>query len=296
MVDTSNIREHMTVVGSDGAHVGTVDGIEGDRIKLTKADSRDGSHHFIPVTQVARVDERVHLSVPAISAIPGGAGPAAGAAETGAGVAGVESPLPPVLNRAVEGATPRKNFYLPWIVGIVGVLLLLLLFKSCVNRQEERTAPPTQTVTTTAGEVVAETPNAAGASALAGVSGLGAYLGGTEPTPRTFTFEKVNFDTGKSAVRAADRAEIGEVAGVLKQYGNARVRIAGYADARGSDPANAKLGQARADAVKAALVAQGIDAGRIETVTGGETDPVDTNATAPGRFENRRTELVVTGR
>jgi outer membrane protein OmpA-like peptidoglycan-associated protein len=48
--------------------------------------------------------------------------------------------------------------------------------------------------------------------------------------------------------------------------------------------------------VKAALVAKGVDAARIETVTGGESDPVDTNATAGGRFENRRTELVVTAR
>ena len=89
---------------------------------------------------------------------------------------------------------------------------------------------------------------------------------------------------------------IDQVATVLKQYGNARVRIAGYADARGSDPANAQLGQARADAVKAALVAKGIDAGRIDTTTGGESDPVATNATAPGQFENRRTELVVLSR
>ena len=294
MVDTSTIRPHMPVVGSDGAHVGTVDGVEGDRIKLTKTDSRDGSHHFIPVTQVARVDEQVHLSVPAISAVPGGAAGAAGAA------AGMESPLPPVLNRAVEGAAPRKNFYLPWIVGLVGLILLLLLFKSCVgNREEQATAPVAQTestTTTVSNEVVAQTPNAAAAGALTGVSGLGTYLGGTGPTPQTFVFEKVNFDTGKSAVRAADQAEVDQVAGVLSQYGNARISIAGYADARGDEPANAELGQARADAVKAALIAKGIASDRIETTSGGETDPVDTNATAGGRFENRRTELVVTAR
>ncbi len=39
MTDTSNIREHMEVIGADGVHIGTVDKIEGDRIKLTKADS-----------------------------------------------------------------------------------------------------------------------------------------------------------------------------------------------------------------------------------------------------------------
>lgn len=48
--------------------------------------------------------------------------------------------------------------------------------------------------------------------------------------------------------------------------------------------------------IKAGLVVQGIDASRIETVSGGEADPVDTNATAAGQAENRRTELVVTSR
>ena len=86
------------------------------------------------------------------------------------------------------------------------------------------------------------------------------------------------------------------VATTLKQYPNAKIRIAGYADTRGTEPANVALGKARAESVKTALVAKGIDGGRIETVTGGDTDPVDTNATPAGRAENRRTELVVTQR
>jgi hypothetical protein len=65
----SQIREHMPVVGSDGGHVGTVDKVEGDRIKLTKQDDPDGSgqhHHFVPVSAVASVnDNEVRLSMPA---------------------------------------------------------------------------------------------------------------------------------------------------------------------------------------------------------------------------------------
>ena len=64
----------------------------------------------------------------------------------------------------------------------------------------------------------------------------------------------------------------------------------------GSSAANDTLGKERADAVKVALVKQGVDAGRIETVSGGEADPVDSNATASGQAQNRRTELVVTSR
>lgn len=188
----------------------------------------------------------------------------------------------------------NKGFnWLPWLLLALGILALLFALSRC-NREDTAAVAPAPTATPT--EVVAATPNAGSADALVGTSGLGTYLAGTEPLPRTFTFEKLNFDTAKSNIRPADAAEVNEVAATLKQYPNARIRIAGYADARGTDAANMALGKARADSVKSALVAQGINAGRIETVSGGETDPVDTNATAGGRFENRRTELVVTAR
>ena len=188
----------------------------------------------------------------------------------------------------------NKGFnWLPWLLLALGILALLFALSRC-NREDTAAVAPARTAAST--EVVAATPNAGSADALVGTSGLGTYLAGTEPLPRTFTFEKLNFDTAKSNIRPADAAEVNEVAATLKQYPNARIRIAGYADARGTDAANMALGKARADSVKSALVAQGINAGRIETVSGGENDPVDTNATAGGRFENRRTELVVTAR
>ncbi|HEX9946940.1 MAG TPA: DUF2171 domain-containing protein [Allosphingosinicella sp.] len=61
------IKEHMEVIGADGAHVGTVDGVEGGRIKLTKADSGQGSHeghhHYISLGLVATVEgDKVRLS------------------------------------------------------------------------------------------------------------------------------------------------------------------------------------------------------------------------------------------
>lgn len=66
MADASGIKEHMEVIGADGVHVGTVDGIEGDRIKLTKKDSgaaHEGHHHYIPLGLVADVEgDRVRLS------------------------------------------------------------------------------------------------------------------------------------------------------------------------------------------------------------------------------------------
>ena len=56
MIDASQVQEHMEIVGSCGNHVGTVDKVEGSRIKLTKNDSMDGKHHYLPLSAVASVE------------------------------------------------------------------------------------------------------------------------------------------------------------------------------------------------------------------------------------------------
>ncbi|MBE7185249.1 MAG: DUF2171 domain-containing protein [Methylobacterium mesophilicum] len=67
MADASAIKEHMEVIGADGVHVGTVDRVQGNRIKLTKKDSGEGSHeghhHYLSLGLVAGVDDgKVRLS------------------------------------------------------------------------------------------------------------------------------------------------------------------------------------------------------------------------------------------
>ncbi len=64
MAVKDKISEHMEVLGSDGKHVGTVDHLDGmSQIKLTKNDpAAQGTHHFIPVSWVDHVDEKVHLT------------------------------------------------------------------------------------------------------------------------------------------------------------------------------------------------------------------------------------------
>jgi hypothetical protein len=70
MVDTADIKEHAEVIGADGVHVGTVDHVQGDRIKLTKRDTADGRHHFISIGLVAEVEgDVVRLSANADVAI-----------------------------------------------------------------------------------------------------------------------------------------------------------------------------------------------------------------------------------
>lgn len=80
MTDASAIREHMEVIGADGVHVGTVDKVEGDRIKLTKADSgaqiegaeggHSGHHHYVSLGLVADVEgDQVRLSATGENAV-----------------------------------------------------------------------------------------------------------------------------------------------------------------------------------------------------------------------------------
>lgn len=63
MADLSKIQEHAEVIGADGVHVGTVDHVQGDRIKLTKKDSGEGSHqghhHYISGGLVAEIEDGV---------------------------------------------------------------------------------------------------------------------------------------------------------------------------------------------------------------------------------------------
>lgn len=81
MADLSTIQEHAEVIGADGVHVGTVDRVEGDRIKLTKKDSgaeiegaeggsHAGHHHYIDGGLVAEVEgDTVRLSANADVAV-----------------------------------------------------------------------------------------------------------------------------------------------------------------------------------------------------------------------------------
>jgi hypothetical protein len=78
------IQPHMEVYSSCGCRVGTVDHLEGGAIKLTRKDSPDGQHHFLPTGWVARVDDHVHLNKNADETKQGWKSDAASCANCGA--------------------------------------------------------------------------------------------------------------------------------------------------------------------------------------------------------------------
>ena len=104
-----------------------------------------------------------------------------------------------------------------------------------------------------------------------------------------------HFDTDKSKVRPADRAEIIPVAQAMKANPGSTATIVGHTDSQASDAYNQGLSERRADAVKKVMVEEGVNPDAIETSGRGELEPVESNDTSAGRQANRRIEAVVTG-
>jgi len=101
------------------------------------------------------------------------------------------------------------------------------------------------------------------------------------------------FATGKAELQPESRPVLKEIASTLQKYGHLKIPIEGHTDNVGAAASNLTLSDARAAAVKAALVADfGIDGGRITTKGLGDTKPSVPNATAEGRAQNRRVEIV----
>jgi len=71
MFEKLRIKEHMEVASFEGQHLGTVDDVKDDKIKLTRSDSEDDMHHYMPMESVDRIDDnRVYLK--ANATIPAG--------------------------------------------------------------------------------------------------------------------------------------------------------------------------------------------------------------------------------
>lgn len=285
MADLKGIREGMQVLGSDGGMVGEVAGVHGDHIHLRPTPPVEGgADRTVPKTWVAHVDQHVHLNREA-----------ALVRDTwGSGEGHV---IPPSRRAAAPAAREPAHSGVgkSWFLWLLGALLLAaIIFLGIRGCGYAATDPNYED--NAKGEI-SEADRAASGAAAAGGATAGAlagqvesYFRSSDAAPRTFTFENLRFDTGSAEIRSENRQELAELGRMLAAQPNGRFRVVGYADPRGDTASNQDLGKRRAEAVAAALVANGVPAGSIETASGGET------ADAQSLAEDRRTELVILSR
>src|SRR6202453_4815503 len=105
----------------------------------------------------------------------------------------------------------------------------------------------------------------------------------------------VLFDTAKYTLKPDAREKLAKVSGILLAYPGLKVQVEGYTDNVGGDAYNLTLSQQRGDAVRAYLVTQGVSPDNVSSTGYGMSNPVADNATAAGRAQNRRVNLVVSG-
>lgn len=106
--------------------------------------------------------------------------------------------------------------------------------------------------------------------------------------------QQVQFDTGKATIKKVSDGLLDEVAEVLKEHPElTKLEVQGHTDSKAGRDYNIRLSQARADAVKKALVTRGVAAERLETKGYGPDKPVADNATEQGRQQNRRVQFTI---
>ncbi|MBT1710870.1 OmpA family protein [Fulvivirgaceae bacterium PWU5] len=109
----------------------------------------------------------------------------------------------------------------------------------------------------------------------------------------TVRLKNIYFDFDKTTLKKESFTELNKVADFLKQNATVEIEIAGHTDSKGSDDYNANLSQGRSQSVVDYLVSQGIESFRLTAHGYGESKPIDTNDTEPGRANNRRVEFTV---
>jgi outer membrane protein OmpA-like peptidoglycan-associated protein len=104
----------------------------------------------------------------------------------------------------------------------------------------------------------------------------------------------VRFDTSKSTLTAAAKANLDKLVPVFNQYPDTNIQIFGYTDSTGSPEFNLRLSEQRAISVEKYLESKGLNMSRFKMVGMGIADPIASNDTPEGRSQNRRVEFAIT--
>jgi outer membrane protein OmpA-like peptidoglycan-associated protein/tetratricopeptide (TPR) repeat protein len=112
----------------------------------------------------------------------------------------------------------------------------------------------------------------------------------------TIVLKNVFFDYNKATLKSESFIELDRVVKLLNENPTMRIELSGHTDALGTETYNQKLSEDRAKSCVDYLISKGIKADRLEYKGYGETKPIDTNETEPGRANNRRTEFKIIGK
>ncbi|MBN9555576.1 MAG: peptidoglycan-associated lipoprotein Pal [Alphaproteobacteria bacterium] len=154
-----------------------------------------------------------------------------------------------------------------------------LLLAACTHKQEAAsTAPPP-----------APPPPPAAAPVQTGI------LPGSAQDFKVNVGDTVHFALNQYNIEDSDRGTLSKQAAWLARYPSVRLTIEGHCDERGTREYNLALGARRANAVKEFLVAQGVPADRLETVSYGKERPICTESGEDCWSQNRRGVSVITG-
>ena len=199
----------------------------------------------------------------------------------------------------------KQSSWLPWLIGaLVLIALLVFLLRSC--NKTDAVGSTTNDSSATGGAVATTTPSTTKTPDWADLDRNAPNANYDEITNKDISVkgndnygiyslgENILFETGKSTIRTDAAQNLQQLAAsIKKRFAGGDLRVYGYTDSVGTAGSNKELAQQRAEAVKSWLATNaGIDSGNISINAVGESAPVANNATASGRQENRRVEVV----
>jgi outer membrane protein OmpA-like peptidoglycan-associated protein/uncharacterized protein YidB (DUF937 family) len=153
-----------------------------------------------------------------------------------------------------------------------------------------------QTTIGSLGDAASSAVRAANDQALSALAAIGTSGVAPDALVRTMNVSIINFPSGSAEIPSENMEIIRKSAGAIARAGaGTTIEIAGHTDNTGDPAKNLALSQARADAVKQALVGAGAPAASLVTRGYGDTQPRASNNTEYGRFQNRRIEYSVVG-
>ncbi len=228
---------------------------------------------------------------------------------------------------AIAGAASTGMRWLWWLIPLLLLLLLLWALRGCIGDAAETVGEAATTAVDAAGDAASAVGDAAGAAvdatgeAISDAAGAVASMfdfenaptwqdlglpeggvlagfidflkGGGELT-RTFTLDRVKFETDSATLREGSMDQLDNVVKILNAYTSISLELQGHTDNTGDYAANKELSQQRANVVMEYLISKGISADRLTAMGYGSDMPLATNDTAEGRRQNRRTDLQVT--